>query len=375
MTQTTLLPVEEVDFLRSIKKTALILLVMGMIDRQPPGRSVKPAELSAILELDIRTIASGMESLSARNRLIKSGYGYVLTANGRALLLSPSEAPAQAPNYQALAPQALEGYENGVDFADEIPDESGKSWDAGAAGTTHNVCAPEEEDSLILNPDIDSSSSIPSAQSVQSQPTTAEILEGTEILFGKTMSTIGISDRPRRLAIGWVAQAYDQRQHLRSPQGLIYKRLQARSMPLQKYYEHPLSFLTREYLVRLGLADPLPVTETEDTINPPEITEADMQVQQPVLFMAGEGVSPDRAWQRVIDELRPQMARASFEKWVLGTRAVQIQDGRLEVIVRDEYTREWLESRLSSTINRLLIGILNAEGITVKYVVGDAEDR
>jgi hypothetical protein len=81
----------------------------------------------------------------------------------------------------------------------------------------------------------------------------------------------------------------------------------------------------------------------------------------------------DQSWQSVLDQLQMEMPRASFDTWVRDTRPLFYEDGVLTVGVRNAYARDWLESRLASTVSRLLIGIVNAD-VTVKFVVPQEED-
>ncbi|WKZ48560.1 MAG: DnaA N-terminal domain-containing protein [Anaerolineales bacterium] len=77
-----------------------------------------------------------------------------------------------------------------------------------------------------------------------------------------------------------------------------------------------------------------------------------------------------QAWSSVLTQLQMDMPRASFETWVLGTQALELKNDVLLVSTRNEYARDWLESRLTSTVQRLLVGILN-QSITVQFIVGD----
>ena len=86
-----------------------------------------------------------------------------------------------------------------------------------------------------------------------------------------------------------------------------------------------------------------------------------------------------RAWQTVLGQLQMEMPRASYDTWVRGTKALSYEDGHLTIGVRNAYTRDWLESRLQSTVSRLLIGIMN-RSVEVDFVVSqddvpDEEDR
>ena len=77
-----------------------------------------------------------------------------------------------------------------------------------------------------------------------------------------------------------------------------------------------------------------------------------------------------QAWGSVLTQLQMDMPRASFETWVLGTEALGLENDVLLVSTRNAYARDWLESRLTSTVQRLLVGILNLS-VSVKFVVGD----
>ena len=76
----------------------------------------------------------------------------------------------------------------------------------------------------------------------------------------------------------------------------------------------------------------------------------------------------EQTWKSVLDQLQTDMPRASFETWVRDTKALSYSDGVLTIAVRNAYARDWLESRLVSTVNRMLIGILN-ENVHVDFVV------
>ena len=68
----------------------------------------------------------------------------------------------------------------------------------------------------------------------------------------------------------------------------------------------------------------------------------------------------EQAWQSVLGQLQMEMPRASFDTWVRDTKPLSYQNGTLTIGVRNAYARDWLESRLASTVSRLLVGIMNA---------------
>ncbi len=76
----------------------------------------------------------------------------------------------------------------------------------------------------------------------------------------------------------------------------------------------------------------------------------------------------EQAWQSVLSQLQMEMPKASFDTWVKDTHAVSLEDNVLTIRVRNAYARDWLESRLTSTVSRMLVGILNS-GVAVNFVV------
>ena len=79
-------------------------------------------------------------------------------------------------------------------------------------------------------------------------------------------------------------------------------------------------------------------------------------------------MNADQAWQSVLGQLQLEMPRASFDTWVRDTRPLSYENGILQVGVGNAYARDWLDSRLSSTISRLLIGILNSN-VSIEFIV------
>jgi chromosomal replication initiator protein len=75
-----------------------------------------------------------------------------------------------------------------------------------------------------------------------------------------------------------------------------------------------------------------------------------------------------QAWQSALGQLQMEMPKASFDTWVRDTQFVAYNDGEFVVSVRNAYARDWLDSRLSSTVTRLLMGIMD-RNVDVRFVV------
>ena len=84
--------------------------------------------------------------------------------------------------------------------------------------------------------------------------------------------------------------------------------------------------------------------------------------------MNGTSINPERAWQMALDQLHLDMPKASFDTWVSDTYFVAFEDGVFTVGTPGAYCREWLASRLTSTVTRMLTGILNQQ-VEVQFVV------
>lgn len=84
-------------------------------------------------------------------------------------------------------------------------------------------------------------------------------------------------------------------------------------------------------------------------------------------------MNAEQAWQSVLGQLQIEMPKASFDTWVRDTRPLSYENGVLTIGVRNGYARDWLESRLSSTVSRLLIGVMDAT-VSVNFVVAQSEE-
>jgi hypothetical protein len=84
--------------------------------------------------------------------------------------------------------------------------------------------------------------------------------------------------------------------------------------------------------------------------------------------MNGSNIQPERAWQMALDQLRLDMPKASFDTWVRDTSFVSFEDGVFTIVTPNAYSREWLASRLTSTVTRLMTGILNQQ-LVVEFIV------
>ncbi|MBU0512743.1 MAG: chromosomal replication initiator protein DnaA [Chloroflexi bacterium] len=75
-----------------------------------------------------------------------------------------------------------------------------------------------------------------------------------------------------------------------------------------------------------------------------------------------------QAWQAALGQLQMEMPKAAFDTWVRDAEMLSYEDGSFMIGVQNAYARDWLDSRLSSTVTRLLTGIMN-RSVEVRFVV------
>jgi chromosomal replication initiator protein len=79
-------------------------------------------------------------------------------------------------------------------------------------------------------------------------------------------------------------------------------------------------------------------------------------------------MNADQAWQAALGQLQMEMPKAAFDTWVRDAELISYEDGSFIIGVQNAYARDWLESRLSSKVNRLLTGIMN-RSVEIRFVI------
>ena len=99
----------------------------------------------------------------------------------------------------------------------------------------------------------------------------------------------------------------------------------------------------------MGSAQECLLDEGEDIVAGSEL--ADDKVHEDSLTHA-------ELWGRVLQELRMQMTRATFDTWLGGSQIVRMGKDEITVRVRDAYAVEWLRARWLGTVERTVAGML-----------------
>jgi chromosomal replication initiator protein len=84
--------------------------------------------------------------------------------------------------------------------------------------------------------------------------------------------------------------------------------------------------------------------------------------------MITPNIRPEKAWQMVLDQLRREMSRASFDTWVRDAKFYSFENGVLTIGTANSYASEWLASRLTSTVTHIFSGLLG-QSISVQFIV------
>lgn len=375
------LPPTERMLLRSLKRTAIVLLLIFRLDPQPVGRD----DVADLLDIDTKTSAKYLHDLSQHGLITRTGYrdGYVLTVGGRQMVLGmeAKKLHGESGNFPLSENPAL--LESGNSPLSKIP----ALPEGGIFPLSDVHASPKVEifhlESGIFPPsetlvveDIKSTKILDEstrlAQSGNSPLSLAQVLEIAPLLFdGHVVSIHGIEDADPQDALRWIAYSYRNREKLERPCGLIYRRLQKHTAPPNSA---EIDKLPRSILSRLGLAAP-----TAQNDDQPDEEETEELVETPAPCPAlderrngGETASPREAWQQALKELQPEMARASFETWVRDTAPIVWSENQSEAVLhvatRNLYGKNWLESRFTELVSPLLCSILNLT-VHVRFVV------
>jgi DnaA-like protein/helix-turn-helix protein len=138
----------------------------------------------------------------------------------------------------------------------------------------------------------------------------------------------------------------------------------------------------------------LPFSERGDSLSPRQVVTGDKSEKSlgdsaSGDIPSGDSVSPElkepepnlnikeipeqRFWEMALDQLKMDIPRASFDSYVRDTRAYRYDGNTLEIAATNTFARDWLESRLQSSAERLLVGIMNAS-VSLVFVVEEAEE-
>jgi chromosomal replication initiator protein len=84
-------------------------------------------------------------------------------------------------------------------------------------------------------------------------------------------------------------------------------------------------------------------------------------------------MNANQAWQSTLSQIQMEMSKASFDTWVRNAKLISHEDNLFTIGVPNAYARDWLEDRLTSSLTRMLTGMMN-DPQDVRFVVWHAEE-
>jgi hypothetical protein len=164
-----------------------------------------------------------------------------------------------------------------------------------------------------------------------------------DLFDGSEVTTKGLPTylHPEKV-LGWIAYAYDKRNALSAPCGLIYSKLKDASAPSPsiKYMRTPESYLPNEYLTAIGrtpLQSEEPVSQDDYVDLRPERDETITEAIQQRFAVAMQ------TWEKKIGVKTPEAA--FFNSFARNCWPVHFENDTLHVGVHNEYVRDQLQQR------------------------------
>jgi hypothetical protein len=78
--------------------------------------------------------------------------------------------------------------------------------------------------------------------------------------------------------------------------------------------------------------------------------------------------TPEQAWQTALRQVQLEMPRASFDTWIRPVRLLSFEDGVFRIGCINTHGRDWLESRLTVILERILSALLMQDA-AVRFIV------
>ena len=84
-------------------------------------------------------------------------------------------------------------------------------------------------------------------------------------------------------------------------------------------------------------------------------------------------MNANQAWQSTLGQIQMEMPKASYDTWVRNAQLVSHENNLFTIGVPNAYARDWLEDRLTSTMTKILSGMMNNKQ-EVNFVVWHGEE-
>jgi hypothetical protein len=130
----------------------------------------------------------------------------------------------------------------------------------------------------------------------------------------------------------------------------------------------------------------LPYNERGDTLSPRQPATGDIDEKSSGDIPSGDIPSGDTLppelnepepneytyiWEVITQSLSSRMPRTSYDDYVKTSRIASIEEGKITIAAKDEFSRDWLNGRVTPAIKQALIGIMGQE-MKVEFVISEA---
>jgi hypothetical protein len=379
----------KLSLLPRIRRLIPVLFILNLLDRP-----LTESEIAGDLQMNLETVRAHLRQLSQEGLVSYLGRnkGWIILPLGRQFLIpfpspdlistaenpgletqpdvsenapSPGKSAVQAGKIKITAENP--GLETQPDASENAPSRGKSAVQAGKIKITaeNPQSFLEEEDLNLKNLNLDSPP--PSKPEPQTLNVRA-ILQSVKELLGEPIkgSPKHFKD-PARL-LGWIAYAHHNRQGLHYPARLVFRRCHSDHELEQPYLERPSDYLPNWFLEQIGLRveDP-PEDDCEDDSDLDFFDDLDDEHPPP----ENPHLSPQAArwWEACFAKLQFELPRPTFNNWVKSLYAFSWdEDGALFTLaIPNQYARDWLDSRLKTTIQQHLTAIAN-RALTVQII-------
>jgi len=117
-------------------------------------------------------------------------------------------------------------------------------------------------------------------------------------------------------------------------------------------------------------APPPPRIEIEPEPEPVPRSPPQAKLPEPIPIPDAD-LDAREVWSHVLEELRLQMTKVTFDTWLNGSGVVSMGNGTMTVRVRDVYAVDWLHARWRESIQRTLAGVVGQGDLGVEFVAGE----
>jgi IclR helix-turn-helix domain len=234
-------------------------------------------------------------------------------------------------------------------------------------------------------------------QQNEALPPVERILRATDVLFGEPVWGPPQRYGDPQLLLAWIARAYQLRARLDKPARVVFRNLQSRRPPPQRFLDNPLIYLPHRFLEAAGFPVPAGgscgLDEGGEEAFPlqaggPPPASLDPSLDYPARPAVGDGcaaLSAAQAWQQALDLLRPchpgGMPASAYAGWVAPAVLLRYEPppspgdpAVFAVLVPTDFLRAvWLD-RLVPALCRQLAGICAGEVSIQVHTQGEPEN-